>query len=409
MNAAEIELRRSIGDLVTEAETLINTASSAARNLTEDEQKRFDAIDKDVTEKKKRLDDVKKVEQFRAEFASPEAPASQDRNTEADRAGGWAGEFLRSDEFGAFSSRGMRGQASFSLDGMSLRSLVDNTTSTSGAAFTQPALQSQVPLAVPDRQLRLIDLLPHGTTTDNSIIYIQDTTTSVAGDTAAETAEGVLKPESTETFVRVTDPVQTIPAFMNITRQAADDHQQLMSYLQGRLTYRVWRRLDNQVINGDGTGANLLGLLNRSGILTYAPGTAEARVFSIRKGETLAQQNEQEPSIVVLNPSDMEKFDLTVASGSGEFLTQSGARMTPPPTAWGMRAVWSNAIAAGTAMLIDPTVAMLWDRRQPTVYLTDSHASNFTSNILTLLVEARAAISLFQPKGVVKITFNGTT
>ena len=52
---------------------------------------------------------------------------------------------------------------------------------------------------------------------------------------------------------------------------------------------------------------------------------------------------------------------------------------------------------------------MLWDRKQPTVYLTDSDGTDFLQNILTLLVELRAAISLFQPKGVVKVTFNGAT
>jgi hypothetical protein len=41
--------------------------------------------------------------------------------------------------------------------------------------------------------------------------------------------------------------------------------------------------------------------------------------------------------------------------------------------------------------------------------MTDSHASNFTSNILTLLLEARLGLALFDPApGVLKITFNGT-
>ncbi len=39
--------------------------------------------------------------------------------------------------------------------------------------------------------------------------------------------------------------------------------------------------------------------------------------------------------------------------------------------------------------------------------MTDSHASNFTSNILTLLLELRAGLALFDSVGVAKITFNG--
>jgi hypothetical protein len=41
--------------------------------------------------------------------------------------------------------------------------------------------------------------------------------------------------------------------------------------------------------------------------------------------------------------------------------------------------------------------------------MTDSHASNFISNILTLLLELRVGLALFNPKGVLKATFNGTT
>jgi hypothetical protein len=50
----------------------------------------------------------------------------------------------------------------------------------------------------------------------------------------------------------------------------------------------------------------------------------------------------------------------------------------------------------------------VFDRQQVTAYMTDSHASNFTSNILTLLLEARLGLGVFDPSGVLKCTFNGT-
>ena len=70
--------------------------------------------------------------------------------------------------------------------------------------------------------------------------------------------------------------------------------------------------------------------------------------------------------------------------------------------------VSSNAIASGTALVLDTAAVQVWDRQSATAYMTDSHASNFTSNILTLLLECRMALSLYQPKAVVKVTFNGT-
>ena len=50
---------------------------------------------------------------------------------------------------------------------------------------------------------------------------------------------------------------------------------------------------------------------------------------------------------------------------------------------------------------------MIWDRQQATVHLTDSHASNFVSNVLTLLVEKRLALEVSRPAAFTKITFNG--
>ena len=55
---------------------------------------------------------------------------------------------------------------------------------------------------------------------------------------------------------------------------------------------------------------NLRGLLNRSGIVTYAPGAAEARYRSIRRGIRLMEDVEAVPEIIVLNPADAELFDL---------------------------------------------------------------------------------------------------
>lgn len=415
MDAPEIELRRSAADDYKAAKALVLAAEAAVRGMNDDEVKSYDRLIGDGDGKRERAERLAAVSTRDSEFVAPDPvlptltpiePARDERADTSTRSmGDAASAFVRSDALKAFRAHGYRGQAAVEFDGMSLRAVLDNTV-TSGGAFQNPARVPMTPLAVPNRMLRLIDLLPHGTTSDNSVEYVQDTTTSVAGDTAAEVAEGGAKPETTETFAIVTDPVRTIAAFINMTRQAAEDNDQLNSYIESQLVYRIMRRLDNQIINGDGVGANLLGLLNRSGILTLAPGVAEARAITTRKAVTLLEQNEQEANAIVLNPADLEKFDLYAAT-TGEFIKGDGYGRVQG-TVWGLQPVWSNAIAVGTALIVDTSAAMVWDRRQPTLYLTDSHASNFTSNILTLLAELRAALSLFQPKGVVKVTFNGT-
>ena len=208
------------------------------------------------------------------------------------------------------------------------------------------------------------------------------------------------------TLAVITEPVQTIAAWANITRQAAADAPQVMGYLDGRLRYSVKRRADGQVINGNGTSPNISGLLDRSGINAYtAPSGSEATYRSIRKAITLMEQDEAVPEIVVLNPADAELFDLSNDTSAGLHavpdLNGRGTR-----TAWGLTQVRSTAVASGTAILIDPMAVAVLDRQQVTAYMTDSHASNFTSNILTLLLEARLGLAVFDPAGVCSVTFD---
>jgi hypothetical protein len=119
------------------------------------------------------------------------------------------------------------------------------------------------------------------------------------------------------------------------------------------------------------------------------------------------EQDEAVPEIVVLNPADAELFDLTHYDADGLHavpnVAGSGAR-----TSWGLTQVRSTAVASGTAVLIDPMAVAVLDRQQVTAYMTDSHASNFVANILTLLLEARLGLAVFDPAGVCAVTFDYT-
>jgi HK97 family phage major capsid protein len=71
---------------------------------------------------------------------------------------------------------------------------------------------------------------------------------------------------------------------------------------------------------------------------------------------------------------------------------------------WGLPVVESEAIAAGTAYVADWKWAVLWDREQASVQVTDSHADFFIRNLVAILVELRAAFGILRPSAFVKIT-----
>ena len=320
------------------------------------------------------------------------------------------GQRFVTDEFRNWATNGARGSSPAIDVGMDFRAVTDVTTgATSGGALINNQRLSRIGNDFINRRTFLIDLLPSIQVSTGSVEVVQDQSPLAdLANKAVEVAEGSAKPQAGPTLAVVTEPIQTIAAWVNITRQVAADSPQVQGYLDGKLRYSVKRRADGQVISGNGTSPNISGLLDRTGINAYtAPVGSEEAYLSIRKAITMMEQDEAVPEIVVLNPDDAEKFDLANHAADGLHavpnLAGPGAR-----TAWGLTQVRSTAVASGTAVLIDPMAVAVLDRQQVTAYMTDSHASNFVSNILTLLLEARLGLAVFEPAGICSVTFDYT-
>lgn len=313
-------------------------------------------------------------------------------------------------EYRAWVESGARGTSPVqALKGVDYRAVTDTTLgSTSGGAFVVPTMIPKVGQLFLDRKVFLSDLLSSIPVPSGAVEYVQDVSPLAdLADKAVEVTEDTAKPQGGVTTALVVEPIATIAEWINITRQAAADVPQMQGYLDTRLRYALKRRLDKQIISGNGTAPNLKGLTLRSNIVTNAPGAAEARYVTVRHTITLMEAVEASPEIIVLNPADAELFDLANSTTAGLHAVPNVADGLAR-TAWGLTQVRSTAIASGTALLLDPTCCTLFDRMEPTAYLTDSHASNFTSNLLTMLLELRAGLGLFSPSGVGVATFNGT-
>lgn len=318
------------------------------------------------------------------------------------------GERFVSDDLRSWAAAGAHGTSPALHADDELRAVTDLTTT---SAQVQAQRLGRVGQDFLDRRTYLLDLLPVISVPVGSVEYLQDASPLAdMANKAAETSEGSAKPQAGVTLQLVTEPTATIAVWSNLTRQSLADAPDIArGFLDGRMRYAIKRRSDSQAINGNGTAPNLKGLANRTGIVTYAPASAEDRAKSIRHGIKLGEDAEAVYEIIVMNPADAEIFDLTNYASAGLHANQSdGLASAGARTAWGLTQVRSTAIAAGTALLIDPMAVSVLDRQSVTSYLTDSHASNFTSNILTLLLEARLGLALFDPAGVCKITFNGT-
>lgn len=353
---------------------------------------------------------------------APGGPAvsGQPGGTQPEQRGGQANvarrlgvQVIESPSLAEFRSRGMSGNANMDLEGVNIRALIDSS-STSGGALTTP---NRVPDLIPvtrDVPIRLLDLIDTRPTDGPRIEYVQE---DVFTNSAAEVAEGAVKPESGMTMKVVEDTTKTVAHWVNLTRQTAEDNSQLQSYVEGRLTYGLLKRLENQVLRGNGTSPNMRGIWNTTGVGTYTASANEAAVISVRKAITVAQLSEFQPDTVVMNPVDWERIELSTDTAGSFRVTPSVANLMAPRV-WGL-AVITTMVMTGTTGGGTPVGgeflvgsfregATLWEQSGIRLLMTDSHASNFTSNILTLLAEMRAGLSVWRPKAFVKGAFSGS-
>ena len=104
----------------------------------------------------------------------------------------------------------------------------------------------------------------------------------------------------------------------------------------------------------------------------------------------------------MLSPTDVETVDLARENGAtGKFLG-AGPWALGPRTMWGVPILESEAIAAGTALVGDFSKAVLWDREQTSVTLSNSHADFFVRNLVAILAEERVAFGVTRPAAFVK-------
>ena len=277
---------------------------------------------------------------------------------------------------------------------------------TSAGAFVVPDVTDIVEM-LGRRALTLRDVISVRRTSSDLVEYVRQTahtnaaaivpeaTTAAAG---AETVAGGYKPEGSWAFERVSTPVATIAEWVPATKRALADAAQLEDLINAELSADIAEAEENAILKGSG---DITGILSTSGIQSQAFATD---IFTtVRKAITKARTiGRVVPNAVLMSPTDVETVDLARENGvTGKFLG-AGPWALGPRTMWGVPILESEAIAAGTAVVGDFSKAVLWDREQTTVTLSNSHADFFVRNLVAILAEERVAFGVTRPTAFVK-------
>jgi hypothetical protein len=250
------------------------------------------------------------------------------------------------------------------------------------------------------RPLRVLDLLPTGTMNENTFPYTQE---SGALTGVGETTEGSTKPEAAVTYTDATATAQTIAAWLKIKRQALADVPALRATIDNRLRYMVQRRLEGQALNGDGADPNIRGILQTSGIGTVAAGTNPLPADRMLDAITTVILADAFADGIVVHPTNWAAILKVKAAGDGHYYS-GGPFSVTPQVIWGIPLIPSPAIPLNHALVGDFSIgALLLIREGVNVLMSDSDASDFVQNRLTILGEMRAALAVWRPSAFVDV------
>lgn len=207
-------------------------------------------------------------------------------------------------------------------------------------------------------------------------------------DKTADVPEGQPKPESGLAVNVEPLALLTQAHFVQMSRSLIEDAPAVRSRVDNELRRGVLKKMAANAFaaltggtyqTADGGGSLLAGIRVAVGMLA---GDGEDTGF--------------EANAVVLNPLDLADIDVELLATTGNPAVGQSY--------WGLTPVAHAGVAAGTAYVGDLRVALEHYRRtSATVYISDSHASTFTSNVMTLLGEGRSATALVNPNAVIEV------
>jgi len=314
---------------------------------------------------------------------------------------------------GIFNSNATNYQMDVSLENFSSKTLLFAGSGGSGGPLITPDYQPGLRVPILTRELTILDLIPRSGTTSDTISYVAETTFTNAAapvpQATATTGTSGTKPESALVYTTQLAPVRTIAHWIPVTNRMLADAPAMRGIIDSRLMTGLNLTLESQIISGDGTGENLLGMLNAVGINITGLGTGNQQDAIFRGMTQVRVTGLSIPTAIVLNPLDYQTIRLarenaaTATAGAGSYVM--GPPSQPgPSTLWGLPIVQSLGLPQGTSLTgafgMD---CMLFDREEGNIrvgYIDQQ----FVRNMQSILAELRAAFVVWRGAAFSKIT-----
>ena len=244
----------------------------------------------------------------------------------------------------------------------------------------------------PERQPALLNVIRTSTTNSDTVSWVEKT--NEQGDAAFKKELETYPLRSFETILR-TALVKKIAVYAEYTREAMEDVDGFTAEVRRDLVEKIQLQLDNNILNGTGGSSSDA---DHSGILNVAQawdndgfGVAKANIYDVLAvAINQVQIEHHQPNVIMMHPSLAMAMKLTKDDNGNyvmpPFAAANGVRVDSLP-------VLTNTLFDTKEILVmDSTRVDYKIKRDWQLLMTDSHAENFTKDVITVTLTGRGAL-----------------
>ena len=257
----------------------------------------------------------------------------------------------------------------------------------------------------------LIDTI---TTDQYQYKYLEETTYT---NNSAPTAEGSALGENALAFTERTEEIRKIGAFIPMTEELLADVSASQGYIDSRLRFMVRQTISDQIIGGSGSGVNLTGILNKTGINSFNYSSFSGslkRIGQLFEAITEIQKDAfMTPDASIMHPSDWYQVvtEVNAVTTSGAlnplFVGAGNFNDAVRPSIWGVPVVVSTETTAGDCIVGTfggGQAIHIVARQGMEVAMSDSHDENFVKDIVVMKATVRMGLPIYRATAFAKIS-----
>jgi len=296
----------------------------------------------------------------------------------------------------------VRGNWTADLAGMMLKEIT-NVSASAGPAIIEQQRDEIVGSDL--REVTIFDLLDSVPVSTDTVDFVR--VKAVTDNAGSQPGQGGTVPFSDWTFEEVRKKIETIMMKVRAAQQVLDDEERLENFVRTELRRYLLIEAEDQIITGDGTGNNLLGLVpqsvdydnNLEVSVVDSPVTDLDRIMVA----ILQTQRSELPATGIIMPWLNWTSIQLIKDQDGRYIFVQPQSDTTPRL-WGLPVNPTNALPEGSAHVGNYSLgATFYDRQDAEVMASTEDEDNFQRLLVTFRATMRGQVAVKREEALVSI------